>query len=349
MPQAILTRHQDITEQKIADLPQAPLAPGQARFRVKRFALTANNVTYAATGFDIGYWRFYPAPEEGWGIVPVWGFATVTESRAEGLEPGQRFYGFWPMAEEAVLTPQPGRATLRDTSPHRADLPAVYNSYTPAPEAESDDIRALLQPLVATSWLIADWLADNACFGAEQVIVGSASSKTGLGLTAFLRDAPVRVIGLTSPANAAFVEALGYCDTVLPYEAVDTLEQVPSVYVDMAGNAEVKRALHARLGDLLKHSAAVGLSHWDKFAPPRGLAGPKPQFFFAPAQIAKRREEWGPGVVEARIAEATEAVARDAARWLTVTRHHGLDAARAPWAALATGRADPREGHVVLP
>ena len=38
------------------------LAPGRVLFRVERFALTANNVTYALAGDGLGYWRFFPAP-----------------------------------------------------------------------------------------------------------------------------------------------------------------------------------------------------------------------------------------------------------------------------------------------
>ena len=49
-----------------------------------------------------------------------------------------------------------------------------------------DHLRALLQPLLATSYLLFDWLMDNDCFGAEQIIIGSASSKTGLGLCKYL-------------------------------------------------------------------------------------------------------------------------------------------------------------------
>ena len=134
---------------------------------------------------------------------------------------------------------------------------------------------------------------------------------------------------------------------MLTYDSIADLPQVPSVYVDMAGNAAVKMALHTHLGDHLRHSAAVGTSHWDKFAPPRGLPGPKPQFFFAPAQIAKRRGEWGPGVIEARITAAWKRIAADAADWLEVIPHDGLAAAPALWADLAAGRTRPQEGHVI--
>ena len=37
----------------------------------------------------MSYWDFFPA-EQGWGRVPMWGFAEVERSEAEGVEPGTR-------------------------------------------------------------------------------------------------------------------------------------------------------------------------------------------------------------------------------------------------------------------
>ena len=42
--------------------PAQRLAEGAARFRIDGFALTSNNVTYAAFGDAMSYWRFFPAP-----------------------------------------------------------------------------------------------------------------------------------------------------------------------------------------------------------------------------------------------------------------------------------------------
>ncbi len=351
----VLVDQSDITRARVTEAPNDPLGPGAARVRLESFALTVNNVTYAATGDVLKYWAFFPSGVEGQGIVPVWGTGVVSESLCADLPEGTRLYGYFPMAESAILAPEKvAEGVFMDRAAHRAELAAVYNTYsvvrgTPRHE---DHLRALLQPLLATSYLLFDWLMDNDWFGAEQIIVGSASSKTGLGLCKFLaepKDRPYRIVGLTSARNRAFVEGLGACDSVLSYDEIDTLERVPSVYVDMAGNAEVKARLHTHLGDALRHSAAVGTSHWDKFAPPQDLPGPKPQFFFAPSQVAKRREEWGPGRIEAQITAAWKRIAADADTWLDIVTHDGLDCAPAIWADLAAGRTSPRDGHVVRP
>ena len=103
--------------------------PARCAWRWICFSLSANNITYAAFGDAGSYWRFFPSGEDGWGIVPVWGFATVTESTHDGMAVGERLYGFWPMASHAVITP--GRVSplrMVDAAPHRAELPAAYNA-----------------------------------------------------------------------------------------------------------------------------------------------------------------------------------------------------------------------------
>ncbi len=348
----VLVSKTDITKATLAEGPDPALQDGQARLALDSFALTTNNITYAATGDVLKYWQFFPSGADGQGIVPVWGVAEVTDSRGD-LPVGTRLYGFHPMAAGQVITPkQVAPGVWVDTAAHRKGLALVYNTYTEVKggDARQDHLRALLQPLLATSYLLFDWLLDNDWFGAEQIIVGSASSKTGLGLCKYLAEPegrPYRIVGLTSAGNKAFVQELGACDQVLTYEEIETLAEVPSVYVDMAGNAEVKARLHAHLDQALRHSSAVGTSHWDKFAPPVDLKGPKPQFFFAPSQVAKRQQDWGPGVIEGRITAAWKRIAEEAGDWLDVVEHEGLDTAVTVWGRLAGGEVNPREGHVV--
>ena len=84
---------------------RAPLEAGAARLRIDSFALTSNNITYAAFGDTMNYWRFYPTGDASTGCIPVWGFGTVVESRCDGVATGDRHYGYFPIADEAVLLP----------------------------------------------------------------------------------------------------------------------------------------------------------------------------------------------------------------------------------------------------
>ena len=78
----------DITQATLTAEEGAPLAPGQVRLHLDSYAMTANNITYAVFGKpvglfgnDQGYWDFF-AERGAPGRLPVWGFATVTESAA---------------------------------------------------------------------------------------------------------------------------------------------------------------------------------------------------------------------------------------------------------------------------
>ena len=82
-----LVKRDDLRECRIAESEPPELGPGQALLRVDTFGLTANNVTYAVFGEAMSYWDFFPA-EDGWGRVPMWGFAEVERSEAEGVEAG---------------------------------------------------------------------------------------------------------------------------------------------------------------------------------------------------------------------------------------------------------------------
>jgi hypothetical protein len=53
----------DLRTQRFVDIPPEKLAlsPGQVLLKVDKFALTANNITYAVAGEMMNYWNFFPA------------------------------------------------------------------------------------------------------------------------------------------------------------------------------------------------------------------------------------------------------------------------------------------------
>ena len=73
-------RKDALTNAATATIDSGELADGAIRLKVESFSVTANNITYAVVGDGFGYWNFFPAPD-GWGRVPVWGFADVAELR----------------------------------------------------------------------------------------------------------------------------------------------------------------------------------------------------------------------------------------------------------------------------
>jgi hypothetical protein len=331
------------------------LSAGQVLFRVDRFAFTANNISYALSGDMIGYWRFFPAPD-GWGRIPAMGYADVIASTHPDVSEGTRCFGFYPMSR--YLTIEPGRVTpenITDGVAHRADIAAVYNQYSPSTHdamysPDHEDQTMLMRGLFMTSFLCDDLLADNDHYGAESVIITSASSKTSIALGFMVsRVGRAKAIGLTSSRNLEFVKSLGCYDEVLTYEEVPSLpSDRPAVMVDMAGNAGLRSEIHHHLRDQLKYSCSVGATHWDATADGGGeLPGPKPEFFFAPGQIAKRSQEWGPAGLQERLGSAWAAFRDSTDAWLDVKRGYGRDAVEAVYRDTLDAKTLPSEGQVI--
>jgi hypothetical protein len=161
-----LVKRDDLHECRIGEAEVPGLADGQALLRVDSFGLTANNVTYGVFGDAMSYWDFFPAAD-GWGRVPVWGFAEVERSEADGVAPGARVYGYLPPSSHLAVTPtHAGDEGFVDGSPHRAALPSAYHRYLvtdadPFYRADTEEVQMLLRPLFFTSFLIDDQLADE--------------------------------------------------------------------------------------------------------------------------------------------------------------------------------------------
>jgi hypothetical protein len=287
--------------------------------------------------------------------VPVWGFAEVVDSAVAELPVGSRVYGYLPMASH--LRVEPAKATARgfvDGSARRADLPGVYNAYEVVPQRSADEeaIWALLQPLLVTSFLIADFLADSGVFGTNRVVVSSASSKTALGFGLCLDELvpTAERVGLTSPSNVAFTTNAGCWTRVLSYDRlVDLDPAVPTVFVDMAGSVDVTTKVHTHLGGALKYSCRVGATHWTNVAGRLDLPGPRPQFFFAPSRIEKRRADWGAGGLQKRFAAIWPVLAAAGGRWLTVDARKGETAIAEAWRDTVAGRVPPSVGLMLAP
>ena len=95
----LMTLKSSLRESAIASDPTpSNLAEGEVILALDRFSLTTNNITYAAYGDAIGYWKVFPTGDPAYGMMPVWGFADVAASRAEGVEVGARVFGYspWP-------------------------------------------------------------------------------------------------------------------------------------------------------------------------------------------------------------------------------------------------------------
>lgn len=335
------------------------LAPGHIRVSVGPWALTANNVTYMVTGDQIGYWGFfdpkaYGIDQENAGRMPVWGYARVEQSDCDGIAIGQDIYGFFPIAKTFDM--KPGRVTpfgFSDTAPHRAELHALYNGYT---FTDSDpsyalhrDLQPVLRPLFTTSFLIDDFLAEENFFGAEQVLLLSASSKTALG-TAYCLKARggIKVAALTSGGNKAFTEGTGFYHDVHTYDAItDMNPDVKTVVVDMSGNAAVIDILEDHFEENITYICRVGMSHWQDATkrPPKRTATPT-AFFFAPDRAKQRISDWGREGFGKNLGARWVPFLSSASEWLTIEKSSGIEAILENYKDLLGGQSAPDKGYL---
>jgi hypothetical protein len=340
------------TRWSTADLPPE-LSDGQVLLALESFAFTANNISYASAGDFLDYWGFFPT-EAPWGRIPVMGIGRIVRSTNPDLAVGDRYFGFYPMTDLHLVSATARTGGFVDAGDHRAKHAATYRTFNlvaldPAYSSEREGQYLIARGLFITSFLIDDFLAEHEWFGAEAVVVTSASSRTSIALAHQLHQrAGIRVVGLTAPRNRAFVEATGCYDEVLAYDAIGSLDAaIPTAVVDMAGNADVLSRIHHHFGARLTYSCRVGATHWDAGGALPDLPGPTPTFFFAPSQIKIRSDEWGRAEFERRVADALGTFLEHASAWMVIQRSTGPDAVEAVYRSTLEGRGSPEIGHIL--
>ena len=237
------------------------------------------------------------------------------------------------------------------------ELPALYNQYRRTrgePEflLALENERCLLFPLFVTSFVLYDYLIDNDFFGAQQVIIGSVSSKTGFGLAHLLKNDPAvsqKVVGLTSSGNVGFVQSLDCCDQIATYGDEGEIDaSLPSAWVDMSGDGPLTGKLHRLLGDNMVESCIVGATHWEtERKRDKDLPGAVPTFFFAPGHIAKRDAEWGAGEIWRRGSEAGAEIAKSVSDQITIEKISGADEIASIWKQMLDNNVSPSRGIMI--
>ncbi|RBP52796.1 DUF2855 family protein [Arenicella xantha] len=358
--QEFQTNKQDLSKSRIVEAPTFELAAGEARLKIDRFAFTANNITYAVLGDKLKYWHFFQPHgdnAEDWGIIPVWGFADVVESKCDDLPVGDRLFGYFLPSNELKVTPTAVSADrFIDASAHRSHLPPAYNMYRrvlsePGYNKQYDDERMLLFVLHLTSYCIQDMLQQNNWFGAKQIVIISASSKTSTGLAYGLEadaDAPT-VVGLTSARNLDLVKSLGAYEQAYTYDNLGDIDPtLPTVVVDMSANTDVLSRLHTHLGDNMRFCSNVGLTHWEEPQQVAGINQERSQMFFAPGHIQQRIKELGAQEFDRRSIAYVMHTSAKSREWLKVKELDGVAGLAEVYADIANGKIPADEGLVVV-
>ncbi len=357
MSQAVHVLRDTISDASLVETDLGELAPSAVRLKIESFSVTANNITYAVAGDQMGYWNFFPG-EGDRGVVPMWGHAVVEASNNSEITVGERVYGYLPMATHLdVLPGKVSAGGFMDMAEHRQPMSPIYNQYSrlaadPEHDPAREPQRMIFGPLFKTGFLIETMFRTEGWFGAEVMVMTSASSKTSMSLASVAKDKSPQIkrVGLTSVGNADFTEASGMYDQVLTYDQVDQLEHVGTVSVDFAGNSEVLRAVHEHLGDNLAYSCLVGATHVDgRIGGSKDMPGPQPILFFAPHYAVAAIKELGAKVFGQTIAESWHKFMNEVDSTIEVDVRPGIAAARDTFVEMVKGHVDPAVGIVIEP
>jgi hypothetical protein len=310
---------------------------------IDSFGFSANNVTYSVFGDKMGYWGFFPA-DDSWGIVPMWGFATVLESNHANVKAGEKIFGYLPMASHLVITAGKVSAThFFDISEKRKSISPVYDNYVrcatdPGYLEEREAWQLNYRPLFMTSFVLDDYVGEGLVATekpVKQVILTSASSKTAYGAAYLLmkhkteRGLDYQVIGLTSSSNKAFTEGLNCYDQVLSYDEIAQLGQDKvSQVLDFAGNKSLLLNLQQQFAENLDKLVLIGSTDVDaQQDKPDGHLDS--EFFFAPSQVKKRTGEWGHAGFTERYANGWQSFALHMNDKVAVAEYSGAKAIEA--------------------
>jgi hypothetical protein len=342
------------TEQRVA-----ALGDGEVLMRIEKFALTSNNISYALAGDFLDYWGFFPT-EAGWGRLPAMGFGVIEASKNNDIAAGGRYFGFYPVASHHIVQAELTSTGFSDIGLHREKHAMAYRNFEKVPAKTADETTAsenvlnenaslIFRGLFMTSFLAEDFLRESEFFGATQVIITSASSKTSIALAQCLRtNAKIRIVGLTASANVDFVKLVDLYDDVVSYDQIESLDkELRSVIVDMSGNRSIVARVHQHFARSLMYSCAIGATHWESTQSTTNIVGVQPQFFFAPSQLSKRGKQWGRDELNSRISKGLENFIGDAHAWLHIDYSHGEDAVSKVYEQLVGGLVRPEVGHVL--
>ncbi len=316
----IWANKQDLTQTKIVQRQLEPedLKLQEVILKVESLGFSANNITYAVFGDKMGYWGFFPA-ESGWGIVPMWGFATVLYSKHESITQGEKVFGYLPMASHLrIQADKVAKTHFFDMSDQRKSISPVYDRYLrcaadPSYQVENEAWQLNFRPLFMTSFVLDAYVGQALSVTqvpVKQVIISSASSKTAYGTAHLLkqqrtsRGGDYQIIGLTSEKNVQTCQQLDCYDQVLTYQQVSELNAQSVAWVlDFAGNKSLLLSLQSHFFTHLDKLILIGST--DVQAQQDKPAGHiNSEFFFAPEHVKRLTEQWGQAEFSARYAKA---------------------------------------------
>ena len=121
----------------------------------------------------------------------------------------------------------------------------------------------------------------------------------------------------------------------------------PTVIIDMSGNADLLGKLHKALGDNMRFTINVGLTHWDEGGANPDVIQQRSEFFFAPGHMDKRIKDWGVAEFNAKTTRFMQSSMAESQRWMRVRELAGMSGLASVYDAVCDGKLDAQEGVIV--
>lgn len=363
----IASVRKDITKTTVLRDELPALEPDEIRLRVDKVGLSANNLFYAQMG-DAPFLKFfsvYPlgAEHKELANLPAWGVGTVIESANPAFAEGEQYTGFLHLTNLVQMKAKSTADGFKAYGALRDKLNPAYNDFkridnmSNNPLFGSDkisDFALVASPGAVSGFILAELLKLNDFYGANSVVLTSASSKLSLATAMQLRESVDQgriqsVVGLTSQKNHAFVAQTELFDSVLTMDETlaasdENGETLAHVFIDVAGDA----AVFKRNQSAIKKALAVGGTHGDAEAStftafgPSGFLkmfidmiapasikrwasktlSPTLEMFFAPTVVQELVARWGQNAFDEKANAALSTFAAQAISkgWVEVQR-----------------------------
>lgn len=346
-----------LDQTKLVENNTPQLFEGEILFKVDKYYLSSNNITYAVIGEKYKYWNFFPQ-DSPFGAIPVWAFLSVIESKHPTIKVGERFFGFSPMTNFFKVSV--GNHTphgFSDVASHRTELIAPYNYYTHIHKQydgaiEEEDFSLMTRITFPTSFLINNFLEEEAFFSAKQIILTSASSKTALGLAFLLKKHQNKygkeIVGLTSSKNKKMVTKSEFYDKVISYSDLkNELQKKDSVVLDFSGNSDLLTQLNKLLQTSLKYTTLIGITDWksNKFFEELPATFP----FAVGVQYQKLAKKLGPQKATELVMEQQDAFTKAIQKIVSLSYIKDLSSLPVFYQKLLNGETSPQLGYIVQP
>ena len=347
------------------------LAQGEVLMRIIKTSLTANTVTYAMAGEDkfLNYFGHFPLDDPEYALSPAWGVAVVAGSRCPGYDVGMCVGGFYPIAPWCTLHPTGPPSGMRfvDGAPHRRRVFKPYLEYVirPRPDTEDEEDATSLSDmgLFTTGWGMPFEMSMMEPDPPQVLLLTSASSRTAIA-AAFTakhdeRLRGIKVVGLTSEANAEYCRGTGLYHEMHTYGDEARLPVATTAVYDMSGNAGMQARVRERLGTALVAWRSVGLTdfadaakrakaHPDDVGQDQDLpSGPQAKLYLVFAATDLYSRKYGKAALQADMLGAFSEYAAWKMPTFKPQRSYGGEAARGVWQRTVANKCDPAVSYVV--